>query len=70
MPNLELLNHALAQSDWQDPVMSPDNWRGFVRGRLEKLDWQKDILHGIQAFIITPEWEKQVDKNKLLGLLI
>ena len=68
-PNLELLNHALAQSDWQGPVMAPDNWRGFVRRRLEELDWQKDVLHDIQAFLITPEWEKQVDKKKLLGLL-
>ena len=68
-PNLALLNQALAQSDWQGPVMAPDNWRGFVRRRLEELDWQKDVLHDIQAFLITPEWEKQVDKKKLLGLL-
>lgn len=68
-PNLNLLNQALTQSDWQGPILTPDNWRAFIRKRLEELDWQKDVLRDIQAFLITPEWEKEVDKNNLLKLL-
>lgn len=68
-PNLDLLNQALMQSDWQGPVLTPDNWRAFIRKRLEELDWKKDVLRDIQAFLITPEWEKEVDKNNLLKLL-
>lgn len=38
-PNLTLLNAALAQTGWEGPIMTPDNWRQQVRHRLDALDW-------------------------------
>jgi len=68
-PNLVLLNHALVQSDWEGPKLKHDNWRIFVRQRVEQLDWQEDVFRDIQAFIITPGWEKRLHKDGLLKLL-
>ena len=68
-PNLVLLNHALLQSGWKDGKLTPENWRGYVRGKIEQLDWQEDVLRDVRAFLIIPEWEKRVNKDKLLELL-
>ena len=38
-PNLELLNHALRQSDEEAVPMTADTWRTSVAQRLEKLAW-------------------------------
>ncbi|MYH50859.1 MAG: nucleotidyl transferase AbiEii/AbiGii toxin family protein [Gammaproteobacteria bacterium] len=40
-PNLELLNHALRQSDEGDVSMTEDAWRASVTGRLEELPWER-----------------------------
>jgi predicted nucleotidyltransferase component of viral defense system len=40
-PNLDLLNAALAQTGWQGPVLTAENWREQVRKRTEVLDWEK-----------------------------
>ncbi|MEA3351025.1 MAG: hypothetical protein U9Q82_10420, partial [Chloroflexota bacterium] len=68
-PNLELLNQALVQSEWKETALTPDNWRGFVRERIEKLNWQEDVSRDIQAFLISAEWDKQMGKEELLRLL-
>jgi predicted nucleotidyltransferase component of viral defense system len=68
-PNLALLNHALEQSDWTEGKLEADSWRKFVRERVEQLNWKEDVLRDIHAFLITPEWEKAVDKYQLLRLL-
>lgn len=39
-PNLTLLNAARAQTGWPGPVLTTANWRGELRQRLEKLDWE------------------------------
>src|SRR4030042_6915956 len=38
-PNLELLNHALAQTGWQGGALTSTNWREPVKARLRLLDW-------------------------------
>jgi hypothetical protein len=43
-PNLELLNHALAQTGWQGGALTSTNWREPVKARLRLLDW-----NGLQA---------------------
>jgi hypothetical protein len=46
-PNLDLLNHALAQTDWPGPALTADTWRPAVDRRLAQLDWTKvrtDVL--------------------------
>lgn len=68
-PNLNHLNQALAQSNWQGPMLDNDNWREFTRQRIEQLDWKEDVSHDIRAFIITSDWEEQLTKNTLLRLL-
>lgn len=68
-PNLTQLNQALAQSDWEGPALNPGNWREFVHRRVEQLDWQENVSRDIQAFIITSDWEEQLNKNTLLRLL-
>ena len=40
-PNLALLNAALMQTGWKGQVMTPDNWRGQLRQRMETLDWEQ-----------------------------
>lgn len=68
-PNLNQLNQALVQSDWEGPIIASDNWRKFVRERVEQLDWREDVWLDVQAFLSTDEWGKQVDKETLLKLL-
>jgi predicted nucleotidyltransferase component of viral defense system len=68
-PNLNYLNQALAQSDWQGPMLDHDNWREFTHQRIEQLDWKEDVSHDIRAFIITTNWEEQLTKNILIRLL-
>jgi predicted nucleotidyltransferase component of viral defense system len=68
-PNLKQLNQALAQSGWTGPVLNSDNWRSFVRKRVEQLDWQEDVFRDIRAFIITSDWEEHLNKNSLISLL-
>jgi hypothetical protein len=43
-PNLELLNHALAQTGWQGGALTSTNWREPVKAHLRLLDW-----NGLQA---------------------
>ena len=52
-PNLELLNNALAQSNWQGPRLSSENWRYLVFGRLESLDWSA-ALADVRPFLERP----------------
>ena len=40
-PNLDLLNAALAQTEWIGPVLTADNWRAELARRLEALDWER-----------------------------
>ncbi len=35
LPNLSMLNAALAQSGWEDPQLTPNNWRAEVKRRLQ-----------------------------------
>lgn len=68
-PNLNQLNHALAQSGWTGPQLSPDNWRKYVRQRIEPLDWKKEVSGDIEAFVIVSDWEEELTKTSLLTLL-
>jgi hypothetical protein len=49
-PNLALLNNALAQTDWQDGILTEANWREFLRRRLQQLDWN-GILADVRPFV-------------------
>ena len=52
-PNLNLLNNALAQTNWKGPEVDPGNWRGMVYERLRILDW-KAALADVKPFLERP----------------
>jgi predicted nucleotidyltransferase component of viral defense system len=52
-PNLVLLGNALAQTHWQGPIPTPENWRGMIYERLKSLDW-KAALADVRPFLERP----------------
>lgn len=53
-PNLALLGNALAQTHWQGPQPTPENWRGLIFERLENLNWPA-ALADVRPFLERPE---------------
>ena len=53
MPNLDYLNHALIQSDWQGPVADDRNWRFLVAERLKSADWKR-VRQDVAPFLERP----------------
>lgn len=53
-PNLEMLNSALAQSNWQKGALTTENWRKHVLGRLAQLDWGQ-VVEDVQRFLMKQE---------------
>lgn len=49
-PNLTLLNHALAQTNWNGERLTVENWKEQVRLRLKALDW-KSIVEDVRPFV-------------------
>jgi predicted nucleotidyltransferase component of viral defense system len=49
-PNLVLLNNALAQSHWKGERLTSDNWKNYVRRRLERLNWEA-VVTDVQPFV-------------------
>ena len=49
-PNLDLLNNALQQTGWQGAHLAGDNWREFVRERLQALDWRQ-VTNDVRPFL-------------------
>lgn len=52
LPNLVLLNNALAQTGWQGETLTEANWRDQVYARLRLLDWnglQADVRPFVEA---------------------
>lgn len=52
-PNLILLNNALAQTNWQGPHATPENWRDLIFKRLKTMDW-KAALTDVRPFLERP----------------
>jgi predicted nucleotidyltransferase component of viral defense system len=40
-PNIDLLNAALKQTNWEGPRLTDANWRMQLQKRIERLDWEK-----------------------------
>ena len=60
-PNIEMLNNALTQSNWQGAAVTERNWAGIVQARLAKLDWSK-VAPDIRPFL------ERADEVELLTL--
>jgi hypothetical protein len=50
-PNLVMLNHALAQTEWTGPVVTPENWCDLVQERLTAIDWDRAV-RDVAPFIL------------------
>jgi predicted nucleotidyltransferase component of viral defense system len=53
-PNFDMLNSALAQSDWGKGIITADNWKSYILERLALLDWRR-VVDDVQRFLIKQE---------------
>jgi len=67
-PNLELLNNALAQTGWQGPQVTAENWRQLVARRVEMLDW-KQVVADVEPFLERPADIALLTRENLTSLL-
>jgi hypothetical protein len=50
-PNLVMLNHALAQTEWAGPGVTLENWCDLVQERLLAIDWDRAV-RDVEPFIL------------------
>jgi predicted nucleotidyltransferase component of viral defense system len=67
-PNVELLNNALRQTNWDGPEVTLANWRELVRQRVETFRW-KQVAEDVRPFLERPEDAALLTKENLLSLL-
>jgi predicted nucleotidyltransferase component of viral defense system len=67
-PNLELLNHALQQTGWLGPEITPQNWREAVAARVKGLNWER-ITNDVRPFLENPVEVDLLSEENLLRLL-
>lgn len=67
-PNLMLLNHALAQTDWSGPNLTLENWHEVVRMRIEAVPFEQASMD-VRPFLVSDEDIKLVSRENLLRLL-
>lgn len=68
-PNLVLLNNALAQTNWNSPTLTVDNWRKVVYSRLESIAWEQAI-DDVRPFLATTEDLALLTRENVLQLLM
>ncbi len=67
-PNLPLLRNALAQTGWQGPAPTSDNWRDLVRQRLESLPWDQ-VVSDARPFLSRAHEADLLERASVLDLL-
>jgi hypothetical protein len=67
-PNFVVLNNALAQTSWNGPAMSVDNWRQVVYDRLETISWEQ-ALEDVRPFLAATEDLTLLTRENILQLL-
>jgi hypothetical protein len=67
-PNLELLNNALAQTQWQGPTLTDQSWRPLVLQRVEALDWKR-VVADVEPFLERPADTALLTRENLTSLL-
>lgn len=67
-PNLTLLNNALAQTGWTNPILTENNWRAVVREKLESISWNH-ALEDVRPFLALQRDADLLTKENLIQLL-
>lgn len=67
-PNLNLLNNALAQTNWSGPALTADNWREVVYSRLENISWEQAV-DDVRPFLVATEELSLLTRENILQLL-
>lgn len=67
-PNITLLNNALRQTGWQEPAMTPKNWRRYLVSRVQQLDWKK-VADDVRPFLARQQDLNLLDEHIILKLL-
>jgi hypothetical protein len=67
-PNLELLNNALAQTDWRGDLVTESNWRETIQQRLAELDWDKAVAE-VRPFLMDSSDIQLLNQKNLFRLL-
>ncbi|MDO9088269.1 MAG: nucleotidyl transferase AbiEii/AbiGii toxin family protein [Anaerolineaceae bacterium] len=49
-PNLELLNNALAQTNWVGGEVTSENWRNLIKERIDQMNWTV-VINDVKPFI-------------------
>jgi len=60
------LNHALEQSGWTNELLTLENWRRYIRQRIELLEWEEDVIKDVQRFMIGADWKERFHKKSIL----
>ena len=68
-PNFVLLNNALAQTSWNGPAVTIDNWRQVVSERLESIPWEQ-ALEDVRPFLAATEELDLLTRENILQLLM
>ena len=68
-PNLVLLTNALAQTSWNGPAVTVDNWRQVVYARLESISWEQ-ALEDVRPFLAATEELDLLTRDNILQLLM
>lgn len=68
IPNFELLNHAVEQTQNVNPGISPENFQDFLRSRLEKIDFEK-VRTDVERFLADKNEAKLLNRDSILSLL-
>jgi predicted nucleotidyltransferase component of viral defense system len=64
-PNFELLENALAQTEWKGPAIGPGTWRGILLERVASLDWAA-VIRDVEPFLEEPGDRQLLDRETLL----
>lgn len=67
-PNYVLLNNAIRQTEKQDLKIGPNNFRSFLRGKLEKLNFNS-IRRDVERFLEDKNELKLLDSQNILKMI-
>ena len=62
------MNNALRQSGWDAPIVTPENWRGLIRDKLNTIDWEQ-ALRDVSPFLERRQDMALISRDVLLRLL-